>query len=70
MYEVIKMTKHEMMLEKIKEIAKKRWNKIKQEEGQTKDDAVIYAIEVIDEIYNYFYDPTHQEYEDLKNGLY
>lgn len=52
------------MLERIQRIAQKRWNEIRGKEGWTKEDAVVYALEVIDEM-GCFYDPTKAEYEHL-----
>ena len=57
------------IMNKVVEIAQKRWNKIKQEDGWTKEDAVIYALETMDEN-GQFYDPTKEEYEEAINSIY
>lgn len=57
------------IMNKVVEIAQRRWNKIKQEEGWTKEDAVIYALEIMDEN-GQFYDPTKEEYEEAINSIH
>lgn len=53
---------------KVQEIAQKRWNEVKSRKGFTKEDAVIYALEMIDEN-GYDYDPTTDEYHELITSL-
>ena len=56
-------------MNKVVEIAQRIWNKIKQEEGWTKEDAVVYALEIMDEN-GQFYDPTKEEYEEAINSIH
>lgn len=53
---------------KVQEIAQKRWNEVKSRKGFTKEDAVIYALEIIDG-YGYDYVPTVDEYNELITSL-
>ena len=53
---------------KVQEIAQNRWNEVKSRKGFTKEDAVIYALEMIDEN-GYDYDPTTDEYHELVTSL-
>lgn len=56
------------MLKQVQEIAQRRWNKIRNEEGWTKEDAVVYALEMMDEMGRYI-DPTKDEYQELIDSL-
>lgn len=56
------------MLKQVQEIAQRRWNKIRNEEGWAKEDAVVYALEMMDEMGRYI-DPTKDEYQELIDSL-
>lgn len=56
------------ILERTQEIAQKRWNKIRNEDGWVKEDAVVYALEVMD-ANGCFFDPSRAEYEHLIANL-
>ena len=56
------------MLKLVLEIAQKRWNEIRDKEGWTKEDAVVYALEKMDDMGRYV-DPTVDEYQELIDGL-
>ena len=60
--------KMKSIMSKVVEIAQKKWNKIKNEDGFTKEDAIVYALEVIDENGQY-YDPTREEYEEAISSI-
>lgn len=62
------------IMSRVVEITQKRWSEIKQkegwqEEGWTKEDVVVYALEFLDEN-GQFYDPTKEEYEEAINSIY
>ena len=56
------------MLRLVQEIAQRRWNEIRNEEGWTKEDAVVYALEKMDDMGRYV-DPTEDEYLELIDSL-
>ena len=56
------------MLKLVLEIAQKRWNEIRDKEGWTKEDAVVYALEKMDDMGRYV-DPTIDEYQELIDSL-
>lgn len=56
------------MLKLVQEIAQRRWNEIRNEEGWTKEDAVVYALEKMDDMGRYV-DPTEDEYLELIDSL-
>ena len=51
----------------ITKIAQKRWNSIKDTERYTKEDALIWAMEIVGEYSDF--DPTIDEYQDMLSSI-
>lgn len=58
------MSTNSRKTEKAKELAKKFWSKHREDKKYTKEDAIIYALEVLDSIGCWF-DPTQEEWDDI-----
>lgn len=57
-------------LNKIKTLAQLLYNDGKNDSSYTKGDAVWEALERYEDMTGAYYDPTHEEYEDIRNSIH